>query len=165
MDLKVMLPRHHVLLHLSSGDRREILTELMEPLVNDSLVTCSETFLEDLERREDEVPTQLEAGIAFPHARSGAVRRLALAVGIADPPGLTFSTRNPDRCRLFFLIGVPAFAPTAHLQLLQQLAGFARDSKSTTKLLACKTPAQAVRCLIASKSRGRRRLLDLPPLT
>ena len=151
MDLTALLPRQHVLLHLVGRDRRAILAALTAPLAQDKAVLDMQVFLADLERREDEITTQMNATTAFPHTRSTAIARLVLTVGIADAPGLPFSPQTSVCCRLFFLIGVPFFAPTAHLPLLQRLATFAQNEQVVAKLLAAETPAQAVRCLGAYK--------------
>lgn len=151
MDLSVLLPRHHILLHLAAETRRDILGSLVSPLVDDGLVSDREVLLRDLERREDEITTQIGHRVAFPHARSHAASRLALTVAIADEPGLVFNRQSAEGCRLFFLIAVPAFAPTAHLPLLQRLANFAHDDKRMARLLASGTAAQAVRFLVGYK--------------
>ena len=125
--------------------------QLIQPLVDDGLVTNAADFLVDLERRENEITTQLEHGVAFPHARSMAVKRVALAIGIAPEPGIEFNPEATEPCRVFFLMAVPSFAPTAHFSLLRKLANFAHDEKQLAKFLVAKTPTQAIRCLTTFK--------------
>jgi len=151
IDLKTLLPRHHVLLHLCGSSREELFRTLSAPLVADETVTDIDRFVFDLEQRERQVTTQVEQGIAFPHTRSAAVRSLALTVGIADEPGLEYSTEAEGPVRVFFLIGVPAFAPTAHLQLLQRLAHFSHDPSRIARLLASKTPGPVAAALVRYK--------------
>ena len=149
MDLTTLLPRNHILIGFAGDNRLDIFRHLAEPMVNDGIVTDLDGFVADLERREDEITTQVESGIAFPHARSHTVRRLALTVGISHAEGVLFDPHVDEHCRIFFLLAVPAFAPTAHLPVLQRLANFVSDLRQINKLLACKTPAQATRCLLS----------------
>jgi mannitol/fructose-specific phosphotransferase system IIA component (Ntr-type) len=149
IDIRALLSREHIVFELAGASRRDILRALTEPLAAESAVTSIEEFLNDLEAREDEITTQIGDRVALPHARSAAVRRLALVVGIADKSGLAFNPEVSETCRLFFLIGVPALAPTAHLPLLQHLANFAHDSQRVARLLAATNHAQVVRCLAA----------------
>jgi len=151
IDLKTLLPRHHVLLNLCGSTREELFRTLSAPLVAEGIVTDVDRFVFDLEQRERQITTQVEQGIAFPHARSAAVRRLALIVGIAGEPGLAYNREAEGPVRLFFLIGVPAFAPTAHLQLLQRLAHFSHDQNRVARLLACKTPGPVASALVRYK--------------
>ncbi len=152
MDLSRLLPTTHVMTNFSADSRRNIFTALAKPLVEDALITDPHQFIHDLEERESQITTQLDKGIAIPHARSHAVRRLALSVGISNGAGLVFNESLPEPCRVFFLIAIPAFAPTAHLPLLQHLASLAKSDKHLNKLLAAKTPAQAARAIIGFKA-------------
>jgi mannitol/fructose-specific phosphotransferase system IIA component (Ntr-type) len=151
MDIKLLLPREHVVLDLHGSDRRAILRLLSAPLVQEQAVTDAEVFLDELEAREEQVTTQMTGGVAFPHARSQSVGRLALTVGLASSPGLPFSVADREPCRLFFLIAVPPAAPTAHLPLLRYLSAFVRQDSQISRLLEAQTPAQVVRVLAAFK--------------
>lgn len=151
MDIRNLLPSSHVMVCLKASNRRDVLTQLSAPLLKDAIVTDLEVFLADLERREDEISTQITHDIAIPHARSNAVRRLGFTMGIAPEPGLMFNPASGHNCRVFFLVAVPAFAPTAHLKLLQHIVHFANDAKKMPKLLTAKTPGQAVTLLVNFK--------------
>ena len=139
------------MLGLGGADRALILRQLVAPLVADGVVTDVDLLLRELEAREGQVTTQIATGVAFPHARSTTVRRLALTVGMAPEPGLLFSGPERERCRLFFLIAVPASAPTAHLPLLKQLCAIVRQGTHLQRLLEAQTPAQLSRLLTTAK--------------
>lgn len=151
MEIKLLLPREHVVLGLGGADRRAILRSLCAPLVQEQAVTDAEAFLDELEAREEQITTQMAGGVAFPHARSQAVGRLALTVGLTTAPGLAFCNAEREPCRLFFLIAVPPAAPTAHLPLLRYLSAFVRQGSQLNGLLKAQTPAQVVRLLSALK--------------
>lgn len=151
MDLTVLIPRSHVLLNLTGTTRREMLRTLAQPLAEDKIVTDLEQFLDDVERREDQITTQIGKDIAIPHARSGTVRRLGLTLGLASKPGLRFDADAPHPCHFLFLVAIPSFSPTAHLGLLQVLVHFANDRRRLEKLGASKTPAQAISTLLSFK--------------
>jgi mannitol/fructose-specific phosphotransferase system IIA component (Ntr-type) len=151
MDLKALLPASNIILDLAAKQRHELLTVLVSPLVSKGVIKDQAQFIADLEQRESQITTQIETAVALPHARSNAVRRLGLTVGIAPAPGIEYTPGAPELCRLFFLIAVPAFAPTAHLPLLQRLACFAHDRPRVEKLLASTSPARAARQLVMFK--------------
>lgn len=152
MDIRNLLPANHVIVALKAAARRDILTQLSGPLLKDGIVTDLEVFLNDVERREDEISTQITHDIAIPHARSNAVKRLGFAMGIAAEPGFMFDPASGHTCRAFFLVAVPSFAPTAHLKLLQHIVHFANDKKKMAKLLETKTAIQAMNVLVAFKA-------------
>ena len=151
MDLKKFLGADNILLNLSATSQRDMFTQLMAPLVKSEAVTEEKRFLQDLLRREEEITTMIEPGVAFPHARSPVVRRLSLVVGLTDENGATFNPDSDINCSLFFCIAIPAFAPTSHLPLLQLLAAFAHNPKRLEKLVQCKTTAAVSKTLCAFK--------------
>ena len=145
MQLAKLPPLENIVTLPDNISRRELLIRLIQPLAKSGIVDGIDTFADDLEEREEQVTTQVEGGFALPHARSLAVRRLGLTMGIAPPPGLNFGPDPSQPCRIFFLIAIPEFAPAAHLPLLQTLAKMARDQKRREKLLACTTARQALK--------------------
>jgi len=147
MDINLLLPREHVVLAAAAADRAALLGFLTAPLVVDGTVTDEGEFLAEVERREQQVTTQVAGGIAFPHARSHCVRRLGLVVGTVEAPGVPFGVDGREWCRLFLLIAIPASAPTAHLPLLKHLTGIVRQRARVARLLAARTPAQVLRLL------------------
>ncbi len=151
MDVKSLLPPQHVVLRLNPGTRREILRQICQPLLKDNIITDLELFLDDLERREEQITTQVDSCVALPHARSNGVRRLGFAIGLAPTPGIAYSSEVAETCRVFFLLAIPAFAPTAHLPLLQFLANFAHQTVRIQKMLTADTPGKVTRQLATFK--------------
>jgi fructose PTS system EIIA component len=79
-------------------------------------------------------PPLLPSGIAFPHARTDAVKKIVMAVG---------SVRTPIQIgeatvRLFILLGVPKGAVTEYLELTSFLARHFRSGDLVEKLLTAK---------------------------
>jgi len=153
MELRNLLPLNNVLFDFAAEGQREIFQCLMAPLAESGVVADTEAFLRNLERREAQVTTQIETGVAFPHARSSAVRRLGITVGIIKPPGLVFNPEAAEPVRVFFLIAIPAFAPTAHLPLLQRLVNYIHDPNRKEKLMNSRTPGQVLKHLATYKGK------------
>lgn len=151
IDLKSLLPKNHFLLHFNEKGQDKIFRALAQPLLDDGVVTDLDRFIADVAKREAQITTQICKLIAMPHARSDVVRRLGVTVAVADEPGLIYTPGSKHKARIFFMIGVPSFAPTAHLALLQGLVHFAQDEKRVAKLLAAATPAQAAACMTSFK--------------
>ena len=151
LDIRPLLPKEHIVLGVCGEERRTILRALCAPLIQEGIVSDAEAFLDELEVREDQVTTQMAGGVAFPHARSHAVKRLALTVGLAAAPGLAFAAADPEPCRVFFLMAVPPASPTAHLPLLRYLGTFIRQGTLLGHLVAAQTPTQIVRLLSTFK--------------
>ncbi len=156
MKLKNFIQTNQVKFNLTGENEEEILSQLIEPLEKNKVVNNPNKFMQDVLDREKQLTTVLANGIAFPHARSTAVTRMAISVGIADDPGLMFGSDFVNASgiiyqnapvKIFFLIAVPSFAPTAHLPILQTLAKFIKDEERMAKFLKQRTPGLAARML------------------
>lgn len=146
--IKPFLTADRVILGFAADSRDDVLRQLAQPLADAGILDDIDRFVEDLTRREAQMTTVMDNGVALPHARSHAVRRLGLAVGISGAGGIRFSD-DPEAApaQLFFCIAIPSFAPTCHMPLLQSLARFSREPKRVSKLLSSKTQAVAARYL------------------
>mgnify|MGYP000574924983 CR=1 FL=1 len=137
MDLSKLLPIESCLVELDSPGINECLTALAQPLVDSGVVTDLKKFQQDLIEREEQVTTIICDKVAIPHARSSAVTRLSLVVGVhkEDQP-CNFTTDETDRpVQLFFLIAIPELMPTSHMPLLKHIALLLKQNRRTQKLL------------------------------
>lgn len=149
MDLKLLLPKEHVLCSINAKTRRQFLAEMAEILVQEGTVTDKERFLDAVEQREDAMTTQSEVGVAFPHASSPVVKRLALVAAVLPEPGFHYD-KDQAPCRVFFLIAIPAAAPAAHLPLLTHLAEVAMTKSRLDKILHADSAAAVHKLLVTA---------------
>ncbi len=147
MEISSLLPPENIITDLQAVSRRDIFSQLINPLCVSQVVRDRETFADALEQREEQITTQMENQVAMPHARSLTVTRLGMSLGITPEPGLNFGSDPNRKCRLFFLIAIPNFAPSAHLSLLKKLAGFAHDQKRLDRFFNCRTKKQMIKQL------------------
>jgi len=155
IKLKNFVQTNQVQFKLTGANEEEILDQLIKPLVKNKVVNDPEKFKNDVLRREKQLTTVLANGVAFPHARSTAVTKLAISVGIAEGEGLHFGKDfvtegmiyQNKPVKVFFLIAVPAFAPTAHMSILQTLSIFIKDEEKFELFLKQRTPGLAARML------------------
>ena len=137
MDLSKLLPLEHCLVELESADIKDCLKELIQPLVDSGIVTSSSQFQKDLIKREKQVTTLICEHVAIPHARSSAVSRLGLTVGVySEDKECNFTTDDTDRpVKVFFLIAIPELMPTCHMTLLKHIATLLKQNRRVQKLI------------------------------
>lgn len=116
--------------HLQSRDATSAIHELSLALQREGCVPDWLPFYHEVLNREFLVSTDMEAGIALPHARLAGLRELTFAFGRSDTP-FTWGPRNAGPVRLVFLLAVPA-ADSAHYLAL--VSGLARLSKNAALL-------------------------------
>ena len=130
-----------ILPHLRGQDAASVIQELAQALQRERRVPDLLPFYHAALNREFLVSTEMEAGMAFPHARLPGLKELSFAFGRSDEP-LAWGTRGARTVRLVFLIAVPATEATQHLLLISGLARLAKESRLVEKLHAAQDTFQ-----------------------
>ncbi len=128
---KQLIERSCFLPALASTTRTGALGELT-PGLGDAVIHPAEFFAE-VEAREAMQSTDTGRGIAFPHARSESVKRLALSVG-RSAKGIRFRDSQPP-VHLIFLLGIPPAEIPAYLECVAWLVRTLREAGVYDRLL------------------------------
>jgi PTS system fructose-specific IIA component len=105
---------------LVADDRVDATHQLAEKLLKAGRITDLDGFLDDVRKREEQMPTGLEGGIGIPHARSLHVTEPSLAFGLSHP-GVDFGAADGP-AHLIFLIAAPEGGGSDHMTILASLA-------------------------------------------
>jgi fructose-specific phosphotransferase system IIA component len=127
---------------LVSKDKADTLRELVQILKDASQINDFETVLDAVQKREDQMSTGLQDGIAVPHCKTTAVTHLKMAIGIA-PEGIEFDALDGKLSQLFFLLVAPPDQSGPHVEALAEIAKLAQ-SKAFCKALIHADDAQEV---------------------
>ena len=87
----------------------------------------------DILRREKNLSTGMENGLAIPHAKSDSVDRLVVAFGI-HPKGIDFESLDGKPAHFIFLVMSPRDTSGPHIQALARIARFLKDEQVREKL-------------------------------
>ena len=107
--------------HLVSRDATSAIHELSLTLQREGCVPDWLPFYHEALNREFLLSTDMEAGMAFPHARLPGLRELAFAFGRSDAP-FTWGPGITQPVRMVFLLAVPSAAADHYLPLVSGLA-------------------------------------------
>ncbi len=132
-------------LNLTGDHKSEVLDQLVNLLKLDepSKLRLSRA----VHRREKLGSTGIGRGIAIPHCRSLAVRRLKLAYG-AHPQGVDFQAVDKRPIHyLFLIVAPPVEISVQYLPVLGRIAQFARYQDVPAKLAAIKSPGELFQLL------------------
>ncbi|MFW5826226.1 MAG: PTS sugar transporter subunit IIA [bacterium] len=126
MSLSDLIRPEVVKVPLVSVAKSDVIGELLDVLVDaDKLTGDRDRAMNALLERESLGSTGLESGIAVPHAKTDAVRRLTLAIGIA-PEGIDFESADGEPSKIFFLMLAPPDQSGPHIEALAEIARLAR---------------------------------------
>jgi mannitol/fructose-specific phosphotransferase system IIA component (Ntr-type) len=145
--LSELLDERQVLLRLRSRTLPNALREISQLLAQNGKIDNAEIFLQQVLEREQQHPSVVENGVAFPHARTDLVEEIVIGVG-RSRAGIPIGT-NQERARLIFVIGVPERLVNDYLICVGTLVRLTKDDAIRTALLEAETPRQFLDTLIA----------------
>ncbi len=132
--------------HLDGRDVPSILQELSHALHREKCVPDMLPFYHAVLNREFLVSTNVEPGMAFPHARLVGLNRLSFALGRCAEP-VSWGARAGCPVRLVFLLAVPATDSTQFLQVISGLARFAKETRLVQQIHAAQDTFQMLEVL------------------
>ncbi len=135
-----------ILPRLRGRDASGVIQELSEVLARAGRVPDFLPFYQAVLNREFLVSTDMEAGMAFPHARLLEAEELVFALGRSDE-ALRWGGRTAPSVRLVFLLAVPENGTTPYLQLISGLARLSRQPASMDALLSAPEAPQLMAAL------------------
>jgi len=123
--------------NLKGETKEDIIAELVEIGARSKMVKNKEDLLKAVMEREKLVTTGVGYGIAFPHAKTRAVKGIVIAFGRKNE-GVDFDSMDRKPVYLFFLIAAPEDAIGAHLNVMAKLSYLMKSEKNRQKLMKAK---------------------------
>lgn len=121
MEIADLLKKELMILDLKAQNKREVIEELITPLIDQGIVTDKENFIKTVMEREKQVSTGIGMGIAIPHGKSKDVKAPSIVFG-KSKEGIDYESLDDQRSYIFFLIAVPEGSIGEHLRVLSQLS-------------------------------------------
>ncbi len=131
---------------LKRESKNEVISELVGLTSRSKLVKDGSKLLKDILEREKLVTTGVGYGVAFPHAKSKAVKGIVIAFG-RSKKGVDFDSMDKKPVHLFFLIAAPEDAIGAHLNVMARLSYLMKSEKNRDKLMKIKSPKELLEVL------------------
>jgi mannitol/fructose-specific phosphotransferase system IIA component (Ntr-type) len=138
-----------IILHVQATQRTAALNEVARLLAGHPDVTDFDGFYAELLARDRLDTTCLGNGIALPHARTGHVQSIVLAVGRSDT-GILFDIEN---VRLLFMIGTPKAKPGDYLLVVSALCKLLKDPANREAFLTAATPGDFIKAVVTAEEK------------
>ena len=134
MEIVEMLNEKLMKLDLQANDKKSVIEEMVDMLVDEGYVLSKETLLKAVMDREATASTGVGMGIAIPHGKSKAVTKPGIVFG-KSKSGIDFESLDEQPSYIFFLIAVPEDSANEHLKTLSQLSRKLMNQDIREKLL------------------------------
>jgi len=133
-----MLKTDYILEELKSGNKRDVLKELVGSFMKIHQKLDSEATLNVLFEREKLGSTGIGEGIAIPHGKITGLDQLIVYFG-RSAVGIDFDAMDGKPVHLFFLLIAPENSAGQHLKTLAKISKMLKDGVFRTKLMAAKS--------------------------
>ena len=117
MKIQDLLRKDVMLLDLQATEKKAVIEEMIQSLVEHGYVTDFETFKEGILAREALTSTGLGDGIAMPHSKNTAVKEATVLFAKSNK-GVDYESLDGQPTDLFFMIAAPEGANDTHLAAL-----------------------------------------------
>jgi PTS system nitrogen regulatory IIA component len=146
MNLKHVLGRDSIALHLAGGTKEEIIDELLGVAVKAGKIKDLAEARKAVLEREGRMSTGMKHGIAIPHGKTDTVDDLVACIGISDK-GVDFEALDDEPCRIFIMTLSPADKTGPHLQFLAEVSLLFKSEEKRAAIIAAKDPEEVLRIL------------------
>jgi len=131
---------------LKGKTKNEIIEELVNLASRSKLVKDKDEVLKAVLEREKLVTTGVGYGVAFPHAKTKAIKGIVIAFG-RSKTGIDFDAMDKKPVHLFFLIAAPEDAIGAHLNVMARLSYLMKSEKNRDTLMKISNPRELLELL------------------
>jgi fructose-specific phosphotransferase system IIA component len=146
MKLSKLIEEDLMNFELAAGGKEAVIRELVELAARSKLVRDKELLEEEVIKREKLVTTGVGWGVAFPHAKTRAMKGIVIAFG-RSTKGIPFEAMDGKPVHLFFLIAAPEDTIGAHLNVMARLSFLMKGQENRDRLLAAKNPGEVMEVL------------------
>jgi len=146
MKLSNLIEEDLMSFELRSAAKDEVIGELVELASRSKLVRDKDLLLEEVLKREKLVTTGVGYGVAFPHAKTRAMKGIVIAFG-RSADGVPFDAMDRKPVHLFFLIAAPEDTIGAHLNVMARLSFLMKSQENRDRLLAARNPGEVIEVL------------------
>jgi len=133
MILTQILQPNCVKVPVENKDKESVITELVDLLDANGLLSDRDVALEAVLTRERTRSTGTGAGIAIPHGKCNAVKELVMAIGIAHEP-IEFESVDGKPVAILILLISPADQTGPHIQALADISRLMMNEEFKQKL-------------------------------
>ncbi|MEZ9448064.1 fructose-specific PTS transporter subunit EIIC [Vibrio splendidus] len=134
-------------LSLSANSKEDVFKELIDVLYAQGRISDKAQFLADIKAREEQGNTGFEEGIALPHAKSSAVIKPAVVIGVHQQ-GIEYGADDGQPSKLFFMIASPDGGDNHHIEVLAELSSKLIEEGFIESFMNAQSEQQALELLL-----------------
>ncbi len=148
MLLTDVLKKSDIITELKHTKKDDVIKEIAEVFFKNSYIKDKGAFIKKIKEREEIESTGVGDGIAIPHARCDAVKKLRV-VFARSSTGVDFSALDKKPVYLIFMISAPLGVKKEYLQVIAKVARLLRNKNYRKKLLEASSTSEIMNIFYA----------------
>ena len=141
MNVTDVLQTSCVKVPLAATDKRAAIDELVDLLASDGAVSDAAELKAAVWQREAQRSTGIGEGLAIPHGKGAAVKRLAMAIGMPAQP-IEYDSIDHKPVRLIVMLVSPPDKVSEHVQALGRLSRLMTDAVFRERAYAARSATE-----------------------
>lgn len=134
MKITDLINKSCVKLDLLGESKLKTIDTMVDLMDNGNNLSNKEKYKEAILARENLSTTGIGEGVAIPHAKSKAVKKVALAAAVSKV-GVDYESFDGSLSHLIFMIAAPEGANDTHLEVLSRLSTILMDEEFRNNLI------------------------------
>lgn len=134
MNLADIIQSESICTDLKSNGKLDVLAELGELLSIQAPSAGADAITTTLVERERLATTGVGGGIAIPHGKLSAAKKISAAIGISKT-GVPFDALDGEPVKIFVALLAPLASSGEHLRALARISRLLKDPESKLRLL------------------------------
>lgn len=152
MTLFDLISEKTILIGLRGTTKREIIEELVAAIEVGDQIADHGRVLESVVQRESIMSTGIGHGIAIPHGKSEAVKKLSGVLGIKRE-GADFESLDGQPAYIFFLLVSPVDVSGPHIKALARISRLLKGEDFRKALIQAQTPGDVLAIISEEEKR------------
>ncbi len=143
MNLLEILDPSCIKVGLESEEKDELFEEMLHLLTKTGKIIDRDVVLEDLLKRERQMSTGIEKGIAIPHCKTEGVKELVASLGISKK-GIDYESLDGNPVHLVIMMVATIDNPGKHVAALGEIARLMKIPGFYDNIINANTPDEIV---------------------
>jgi PTS system nitrogen regulatory IIA component len=137
MNLKKVLSKESICMDLKSGTKEEVIEEMVDVLISSGALEAGKKVdvLDCIMKREQQMSTGMQEGIAIPHGKSSDVSELLACIGISRE-GVDFKALDGKKSTIFVMTLSPVGKTGPHVQFLAEISSLLTNADKRKQILS-----------------------------
>ncbi|MBN1622437.1 MAG: PTS sugar transporter subunit IIA [Endomicrobiales bacterium] len=140
MRISDYLDKHLIAIDLKADHKDEAIKKLVGLMKNSDGMLDYPLFITDVLEREKIATTGIGNEVAIPHARTDAVNKIKISLGVSAQ-GINFDSLDGKKVKIIFLIGTPKSEINTYLVILAQLTRLLRNVSFREEICKASDPS------------------------